>query len=449
MSSNPPTIKPRKRSMVTVKQEADVSDNTEMPKPRPRPRSRPRPKPRPEPEPIKSLSSNDTQTVLKFANKPVLSSTINDPHNLLNKKKMVMMSESIDEMKDMLLQKKHNVLNQKRYQMTLEQEKEMAHLEMKKEQNRKLAFEQRKKLELPLKNPITTFDRNQKEQKREDNDLDESIIIKGQVRATPYGAQLKKPYQMAKQNPTSENLEKIQILQQEAHNWRNKMKNLPKISFPVEGFNHTYGQSTIDYVDSIHKSNKHNWNAEEKKDSIDYDKEDQDDQDEDDDYGATKAAMAAVFTPNMDVSSSSQNPTNDGHEYGHEKSPLDAPVKSLKDKWRLLPHFLALRSLMRQHIDSFDHFVSVEMKQIVQSPSACEIRSDHDPKFYLRYTDCWYVFLKVFFFYRYQCFSLFFFLSIFITGLENQVLKKIVTVAHKQHPFNVDYVIVLIVHLFM
>lgn len=24
-----------------------------------------------------------------------------------------------------------------------------------------------------------------------------------------------------------------------------------------------------------------------------------------------------------------------------------------------------------------------------QSPSACEIRSDHDPKFYLRYTDCW------------------------------------------------------------
>ena len=24
-----------------------------------------------------------------------------------------------------------------------------------------------------------------------------------------------------------------------------------------------------------------------------------------------------------------------------------------------------------------------------KSPSACEIRSDHDPKFYLRYTDCW------------------------------------------------------------
>ena len=29
------------------------------------------------------------------------------------------------------------------------------------------------------------------------------------------------------------------------------------------------------------------------------------------------------------------------------------------------------------------------MKEIVSSPSACEIRSDHDPKFYLRYEACW------------------------------------------------------------
>lgn len=68
---------------------------------------------------------------------------------------------------------------------------------------------------------------------------------------------------------------------------------------------------------------------------------------------------------------------------------IDAPVKNLKDKWRLLPYFLELRGLMGQHIRSFDYFVNVEMRQIVQSPSACEIRSDHDPKFYLRYTDCW------------------------------------------------------------
>lgn len=67
----------------------------------------------------------------------------------------------------------------------------------------------------------------------------------------------------------------------------------------------------------------------------------------------------------------------------------DAPIGSVKEKWRLLPHFLRLRSLLRQHIDSFDHFVETEMQQIVQSPSAREIRSEHDPKFYLRYEACW------------------------------------------------------------
>ena len=56
----------------------------------------------------------------------------------------------------------------------------------------------------------------------------------------------------------------------------------------------------------------------------------------------------------------------DGHEYGASRTPLDAPIGSLREKWRVLPHFLKLRGLMRQHIDSFDHFVSVEMRQIVQ-----------------------------------------------------------------------------------
>ena len=56
----------------------------------------------------------------------------------------------------------------------------------------------------------------------------------------------------------------------------------------------------------------------------------------------------------------------DGHEYGASRTPLDAPIGSLREKWRVLPHFLKLRGLMKQHIDSFDHFVSVEMKQIVQ-----------------------------------------------------------------------------------
>jgi DNA-directed RNA polymerase III subunit RPC2 len=77
------------------------------------------------------------------------------------------------------------------------------------------------------------------------------------------------------------------------------------------------------------------------------------------------------------------------HDFGSTRTPDDAPVGSLKDKWRLLPHFLQLRSLMRHNIDSFDHFVNVELKQIVQSESAREIRSEHDPNVYLRYTDWW------------------------------------------------------------
>ena len=66
----------------------------------------------------------------------------------------------------------------------------------------------------------------------------------------------------------------------------------------------------------------------------------------------------------------------------------DEPVGSLKDIWRLLPYFLQPRSMLRQHLNSFDHFVDVAKKEIVSSPSACKIRSDHDPKFYLRYEVC-------------------------------------------------------------
>lgn len=92
---------------------------------------------------------------------------------------------------------------------------------------------------------------------------------------------------------------------------------------------------------------------------------------------------------NTNNAATTTNNNTDGHEYGASRTPLDAPIGSLRDKWRILPHFLKLRGLMKQHIDSFDHFVTHEMKQIVQSASACEIRSEYDPKFYLRYTDCW------------------------------------------------------------
>jgi DNA-directed RNA polymerase III subunit RPC2 len=105
-----------------------------------------------------------------------------------------------------------------------------------------------------------------------------------------------------------------------------------------------------------------------------------------------EAALIAELTARralLSAHSGEEVHPSDGREYGSSRTPLDAPIGSLREKWRVLPHFLKLRGLMRQHIDSYDHFVNVEMRQIVQSPSACEIRSDYDPKFYLRYTDCW------------------------------------------------------------
>lgn len=66
---------------------------------------------------------------------------------------------------------------------------------------------------------------------------------------------------------------------------------------------------------------------------------------------------------------------------------LTKPVGKVEEKWKLLPHFLRMRGLMRQHIDSFDHFVNVEIKKIVAAQSNREVRSEADPKFFLAYTD--------------------------------------------------------------
>jgi DNA-directed RNA polymerase III subunit RPC2 len=159
----------------------------------------------------------------------------------------------------------------------------------------------------------------------------------GEVRASPFGASL-----------TTKNAT-------DWHNWRDK--HLEPITFPPEGFDHVNGQQVIDQVDNNPFG-----------------------------YGSEPSAS---IKDDPSKTSKQKKATAVAHDYGSTKTPDDAPVGSLKDKWRLLPHFLRLRSLLRQHIDSYDHFVEKEIQQIVQSPSACEIRSEHDPKFYLRYEACW------------------------------------------------------------
>eukprot|EP00941_MAST-03F_sp_MAST-3F-sp1_P001908 g1908.t1 len=54
-------------------------------------------------------------------------------------------------------------------------------------------------------------------------------------------------------------------------------------------------------------------------------------------------------------------------------------------KTALLPEILKIRGLVKQHINSFDHFVNHRLKEIVKANR--EVRSDVLPNFFLRYTD--------------------------------------------------------------
>ena len=88
----------------------------------------------------------------------------------------------------------------------------------------------------------------------------------------------------------------------------------------------------------------------------------------------------------------------------------EAPVKEVKEKWRLLPAFLQarrapllrprahaphaclsqpsalqVRGLVKQHLDSFNHLVDIEIKQIVKANE--KVTVDTDPSFYLKFLD--------------------------------------------------------------
>ncbi|KAJ7536311.1 hypothetical protein O6H91_12G064000 [Diphasiastrum complanatum] len=66
---------------------------------------------------------------------------------------------------------------------------------------------------------------------------------------------------------------------------------------------------------------------------------------------------------------------------------LDAPVKATVDKFQLLPAFLKVRGLVKQHIDSFNYLVNCEIKKIIHAKANEKVTSDVDPNFYLKYLD--------------------------------------------------------------
>lgn len=77
-------------------------------------------------------------------------------------------------------------------------------------------------------------------------------------------------------------------------------------------------------------------------------------------------------------------PTTD-QTHGLDKQFLSAPIKSAVDKFKLIPEFLKVRGLVKEHLDSYNYFVNVGIKKIVRVNS--EIRSFIDPEIYLRFKD--------------------------------------------------------------
>ncbi|GLJ24758.1 hypothetical protein SUGI_0473260 [Cryptomeria japonica] len=66
---------------------------------------------------------------------------------------------------------------------------------------------------------------------------------------------------------------------------------------------------------------------------------------------------------------------------------IEAPVKTAVDKFQLLPEFLKVRGLVKQHIDSFNYFINCEIKKIIHAKANEKITSDVNPNFYLKYID--------------------------------------------------------------
>lgn len=63
---------------------------------------------------------------------------------------------------------------------------------------------------------------------------------------------------------------------------------------------------------------------------------------------------------------------------------LDAPL-TLDDKYKLLPAYLMIRGLVRQHLDSFNHFMKVGLKEIIKSNEY--IYCEADPKWFVKFID--------------------------------------------------------------
>lgn len=70
-----------------------------------------------------------------------------------------------------------------------------------------------------------------------------------------------------------------------------------------------------------------------------------------------------------------------------DPSKITDPIKSPTDKFELLPAFLRVRGLVKQHLDSFNYLVNEEIKLIVGAQGNQRVTVQADENFYLKYLD--------------------------------------------------------------
>lgn len=67
--------------------------------------------------------------------------------------------------------------------------------------------------------------------------------------------------------------------------------------------------------------------------------------------------------------------------------PSAFPTPEVLDKSSLLPAFLAVRGLVKQHIDSFNYLVAEDIQKIIRAKANEKVTCDADPNFWLRFTN--------------------------------------------------------------
>ncbi|CRG95941.1 DNA-directed RNA polymerase III subunit, putative [Plasmodium gallinaceum] len=62
-------------------------------------------------------------------------------------------------------------------------------------------------------------------------------------------------------------------------------------------------------------------------------------------------------------------------------------VSNLNEKWKLLPAYLKVKGLVKQHIESYNYFIKREIKTIMNATTNKIIKSDIDEHFYVEFLD--------------------------------------------------------------